>query len=1065
MSLRQDHTGTLWIGTMASGVRKLGVTGRLESIPVRAGGPRSLSAAGIITIYEARNGQIWIGTFGGGANVLDPTTGLIRQLPYGPASGAISSASVTAIAEDRNGNFWIGTDGGGLDLARADGTVVRTFRHDPSDPASLPANTVYSLAVDAQGRIWVATDGGGLALVVGSADSIRFQVVSREEGLSSDTIYGVLADASGHLWLSGTAGLMRYDPDTGAVKTYHREHGLQGEEFVTGAFHRLRDGRLCFGGPGGFNIFDPSRLTESRQPPRLALTRVEVMGVPAAGRTPYWLLDRIPLDYRANILSLDFGALDFTSPKRNRLAYRMVGLTDRWIDLGAQHRITLTNLDPGDHLLEVRAANSDSVWSEAPLRLTIHRDPAPWRSWWAYMAYALAALGLIAYRLRLQRIKFQRIVNEQQRLESEVALRTRELVESNRQLAEAAQAKSNFLDRMSHELRTPMNGVVGMTELLVRTTLSATQMRLTQTIRSSAQVLLEIVNDLLDLSKIKAGKVELEELPIDLGCILEECTSLFAGAAAAKGIDLIVCPPREQWNLIGDPLRMRQILMNLIGNAVKFTAQGEIVVKADIDSESDRATVHLSVADTGIGMDVATIGKIFNPFTQADESTTRRFGGTGLGLAICRELAELMGGSIKVESQPQVGSTFYLSLPLKVAAEQSRQQQPPLPRRSVRILTRRPALADSLSRYVSAFGLTPIAGDRDGAEAVSGEDFAIVDASGYHDYLKSRPGAPGSTRPALVVVATEAEVEAKGLEHLVGAPAIVLKPIRRDALHEAIATAMGVSPSLADAVLTVPLNEKDIGGHVLLVEDEPVNAAVAQGYLSALGCTSIWVKDGPEAVARSAAERFDLILMDLSMPTMDGFETTALIRQRMGASRVPIVALTAHDAVNYRETCLKADMDDMLSKPCTLDECAQVLRRWIAHSVKQPQTPPTARTGGLSSVDAAAVARLRNLRGSGQGDLYSKLVDLFQAGSSDSLTQLQAALEAGDLKAAGAVCHKLASSAANVGALSFAKDVRQLETLCIAGDAARAQSLYDRLCAAQPALIEEMLSLRLRATA
>jgi CheY-like chemotaxis protein/HPt (histidine-containing phosphotransfer) domain-containing protein len=316
-------------------------------------------------------------------------------------------------------------------------------------------------------------------------------------------------------------------------------------------------------------------------------------------------------------------------------------------------------------------------------------------------------------------------------------------------------------------------------------------------------------------------------------------------------------------------------------------------------------------------------------------------------------------------------------------------------------------------------------------------------------------------------VATAAEVEAKDLENLVGTSAIVLKPIRRYALHEAMAIAMGVSPSSADAVLTAPLGEKAIGGHVLLVEDEPVNAAVAQGYLSVLGCTCVWVKDGPEAVARSATERFDLILMDLSMPTMDGFETTALIRRRMGASRrVPIVALTAHDAANYRETCLKADMDDMLSKPCRLDECAQVLRRWIARSDEHThrQTLP-ASSEGLSSVDGAAVARLRKLRGGGHADLYSKLVDLFQTSLSDLLAQLQVALEAGDLKAASAVCHKLASSAANVGALSFAKLVRQLEQLCIAGDTTRAQSLYEQLRAAQPALIEELLSVRLRATA
>src|SRR3989440_8787890 len=192
--------------------------------------------------------------------------------------------------------------------------LLKVFRHDARDPGTLPANTVYALAVDARDRVWVATDGGGLALVQGSAaapDAIRFKVLSREEGLPSDTVYGVVADAGGRIWLSSDTGLVRYDPESEGLKTYHREHGLQGEEFNFGAYHRLRDGRLCFGGPGGFNIFDPSRLTENRQPPHVALTRVEVLGVPAPGPKPYWLLERIDLGYRANILSLDFGALDF----------------------------------------------------------------------------------------------------------------------------------------------------------------------------------------------------------------------------------------------------------------------------------------------------------------------------------------------------------------------------------------------------------------------------------------------------------------------------------------------------------------------------------------------------------------------------------------------------------------------------------------------------------------------------------------------------------------------------------------------------------------------------------
>jgi signal transduction histidine kinase/ligand-binding sensor domain-containing protein/CheY-like chemotaxis protein/HPt (histidine-containing phosphotransfer) domain-containing protein len=1091
MSLHQDRHGTLWIGTMTSGLEKLTPDGHLESIPVKRGDPRSLSDAGIMMIFEARNGQLWIGTHDGGANVLDPVTGLVRQLPYAsPAPGAVSAASVTAVAEDSNGNFWIGTDGGGLDLARPDGAVIKVFRHDPKNPASLPANTVYALDIDVEGRVWVGTDGGGLAQVVGTAaapDSIRFQVTSLEQGLSSDTIYGVLSDARGRLWLSGNAGLVHFDPDTHAVKTYHREQGLQGEEFDFNAYHRLRDGRLCFGGLGGFNIFDPARLSDSALAPRVALTRLEVLGVPVPSTTPYWLLNRIVVDYRASIVSLDFSALDFTSPKRNRLAYRVAGLSDRWIDLGTQRRVTLTNLDAGDHLLEVRAANADSVWSD-PLRLTVHRNPAPWRSPWAYAAYALIIVLFIIYRVRAHRSNIQRIVNAQKRLESEVALRTRELVVSNQQLAEAAQAKSNFLARMSHELRTPMNGVVGMTELLTRTALSSTQVRLTQTIRSSAQVLLQIVNDLLDLSKIQAGKVELESLPLDLPRLLEECTTLFAGAAEAKGVELIVCPPLEDGRkLVGDPLRVRQILMNLVGNAVKFTMQGEVVVKADVDAtQSDRAAMRITVADTGVGMDGATIAKIFEPFTQADESTTRRFGGSGLGLAICQELAELLGGSVTVESRPNVGSTFHVALPLQVSGESAQQgsapfAHPPFVHRSVRILTRRPALAESLARHVSALGLTASFGDCDDpARAAAGDDLIIADLSTHEAFVKAVFHAAGASRPPLVIVATAAQIEALRLERPIDATLVVPKPVHREVLALALGVAAGGQPAAASPAAHAAPDPDIIGGHVLLVEDEPVNAAVAQGYLSALGCTYAWVENGPEAIARSATEKFDLIMMDLNMPTMDGFATTRLIRQREGTHRVPIIALTAHDAKNYRALCLDAGMNDLLSKPYTLDQCAQLLRRWLDRSRgSEPQDVAPARRHGesqsgadslsplaaLSDVDATAVAGLRNLRAGVHVDLYSKLVDLFRAGSTEAIAQIKAELEADQLRAASGVCHKLASSAANVGALAFARDVRGLEKICDEGDKPRAQRLCDRLAAAHPALLQELIRLQLRASA
>jgi signal transduction histidine kinase/CheY-like chemotaxis protein/HPt (histidine-containing phosphotransfer) domain-containing protein len=894
-------------------------------------------------------------------------------------------------------------------------------------------------------------------------------VVSSDPRLASDTFYGVLSDASGRLWLSSNAGLLRFDPDTGTVKTYHREQGLQGEEFNFGAYYRLRDGRLCFGGPGGFNVFDPSHLPQEHHAPRLALTRLEVLGVPAPSATPYWLRSRIDLDSRASVISLDFGALDFTSPKRNRLAYRMAGLTEQWIDLGTQHRVTLTNLDAGEHVLEVRAANADAVWSEAPLRLTIHRDPPPWKSAWAFAAYALAALIVAAYCVRVQRLKFRRVIEAQRQLESEVALRTAELRESNRRLAEAAQAKSNFLDRMSHELRTPMNGVVGMTELLARSALSPTQARLTQTIRSSAQVLLQIVNDLLDLSKVQAGKVVLEQLPIDLVPLLEECTSVFMGAAESKDIELIVCPPAFDCGLLlGDPLRIRQILMNLVGNAIKFTTHGQIVVRADVQrDDAGSAMVQFSVSDTGIGMDAATIAKIFEPFTQGDESTSRRYGGSGLGLAICRELAALLGGSITVDSRPAAGSLFQVRLPMSVAAASPAPPRPQLPRHVVRILTRREALAESLARCASALGLMAVT-DQAAAQAPSGDELVIADADSYQEGLRALERSGASLRRRLIVVASAAEVDAQQLRRLEHLITIVLKPVHRDALYDALSDAIGDArdgAAAADRTRT----EEAVGGHVLLVEDEPVNAAVAQGYLAALGCTSIWVESGPEAVARSAAERFDLILMDLSMPGMDGFATTRLIRQReQSRSAVPIIALTAHDALGYREACIRAGMDELLSKPYTLEQFRGVLQRWIGRASGPEPVPvpvPAPSRDVPSSIDAAAVAKLRNLRMGRQADLYSTLVDLFRTSSSTAMAQLHASVAAGDFTAAAAICHKLGSSAANVGALAFASDVRRLGQRCAAADGPSARPLYEALEREYPALLEELTRLQLRETA
>lgn len=407
-SLALDSSGTLWIGTMTAGLRSLSRDDQLTPYPVAAGSDRGLSAPAIMSLYAARDGHIWIGTHGGGADILDPRSGKFTQLPFESGTAdAVSSRNVTGFAAEPSGLMWVATDGGGLDLADTTGHVLHVFRHVDGEADSLPGNIVYGVTVDPSGRVWAATNRG-LARVIGSSarpEAIRFETFARADGLADDVVYGVLPDAQGRLWISGNSGLTRYDPESGSFRTYHVQHGLQGEEFDLGAYQRLRDGRLAFGGPGGFNLFLPRSIEDPSAPPRVALVGVDVAGVPFHGDKPYWLMDRIDVDAAARILSLEFSALDYTSPAHNRLEYRLPELGDHWIDLGTEHDVTLTNLTTGDHVLEVRAASADSAWGQVPYQLTIHKRPPPWASPPAKFAYLMLLLLVLAaaWRMRMRR--------------------------------------------------------------------------------------------------------------------------------------------------------------------------------------------------------------------------------------------------------------------------------------------------------------------------------------------------------------------------------------------------------------------------------------------------------------------------------------------------------------------------------------------------------------------------------------------------------------------------------------------------------------------------------------
>ncbi len=1080
MSLLRDRDGGLWIGTMGSGLVHRAARGEIRRYRHREDDPRSLGADGVMALLGARDGRIWVGTYGGGISIIDPADGSVLRIAYDPRSdAALSSPRVTSMAQGPDGTIWSGTDGGGLNALSEAGQVLGVWRHDSHDAGSLSSNTVYAVHIDGTGRLWVGTDSGGLDRLVGSAAKpadVRFVNLSTDDGLASNAVYGIQPGEGGSLWLSGNQGLTRYEPQSGATARYHREHGLQGEEFSFGAHYRLDDGRLAFGGVGGFNLFHPEALrAKDLTPPSIVLTSVQVLGRDALPAAALNGLRDLRLGYRDEVLALEFSALDFTASQRNRYSYRLRGLSDAWSPSDTRRFVNFTNLDAGDYVLEVRAAGPDGTWNEATFALPILMTPAPWRSKGAMVLYAfLVAIALWSWH-GVQRRRLRAASEHGARLEAEVAERTAELRQRNVDLSRLARAKSDFLARMSHEIRTPMNGIVGMVQLLRRSQLDARQERLTASLDSSAESLMHVLNDILDLSKVESGKLTLELAPFDLDSLMASATEVFSEAAQAKGIEVVLAAPRAPESLLlGDSSRLRQVLMNLIGNAIKFTPQGEICVGADlVEASPGRATVSIFVRDTGIGIAPDALQRVFEPFSQADESTTRRFGGTGLGLSISRELVDLMGGSIRAESEPGVGTTFLVTLEL--ALRPPAVSRPRFEGRRVRLITRRHSFADVVQRLCERWGMAchwdPAADWRSpepgslgaGTATIVDVDSVTTNAADLVELATiERPGAPWVlvARPATLAILLDAPC-AVGVH-------VVQKPLHPAALYDLLTAAADARIEAACVGdgrrgATTP----SVRPRVLVAEDYPINQAVIEGMLDVLGYEHLVVANGRDAVARATTESFDVILMDVNLPEVDGPGATALIRRiEAAARRTPIIALTAHAGEGNRQACLAAGMDDFLSKPMTIEALGETLARWVPAMRDSASTvvprhgsrsetvagrfaaaadaPPDAAEGD-GAISGEALSRICALEQPGKSGLLERISISFIDKSTAQIGEIRVALGQLDLKAVGDICHMLRASSAHLGAERLSRLVTDMEAACLAGDLAAVRRLGGRL--------------------
>ncbi|MCI0698766.1 response regulator [candidate division KSB1 bacterium] len=863
LSIHEDRSGTLWVGT-AGGLNKLDRdTGKFHHFVHDPENPQSLSHNVVRSIHEDRFGKLWVGTVGGGLNRFDPEREQFVRFIHDPKNPhSLSDNNVTSILEDRSGTLWIGTD---LGLNRFDRKQERFthFFNDSENPHSLSSNSVRSIHTGPSGRLWIATGQrgsdatsfGGINLYdpereqfirfvhdpnnprslsfdwVGVVFEDRagtlwattwygglhkldqvtglFTIYTEKNGLSSNHIGSIVEDDHGRLWMTALGGLSRFDPRSETFKNFDADDGLQNKGFNWNACVKSRSGELFFGGGNGIDYFHPDSIRDNPHVPPVVITRLARYNSGDAEGKP--IIEKgisekqhLKLSYEDRILTFEFAALNFRNSYKNQYAYWLEGFNEGWIQLGAKHDVTFTDLDPGEYTLRVKGSNNDGVWNEEGASLKITITPPWWKTWWAYTLYGLmfagAVFGYIHYRTQAQvkELARERKVNER--------------------LRQVDKLKDDFLANTSHELRTPLQGIIGLAESSV----ADTSIKLPERMRlnlgmiiASGKRLASLVNDILDFSKLKTHHLDIQKKPIDIRVLVELVLKFSEPLLVSKSLLLKNEIPPDIPLVEGDENRLQQILHNLVGNAIKFTQSGEVKISA----AQSNGMVEISVADTGIGISKDKQQDIFKSFEQVDASISREYGGIGLGLAITKSLVELHGGKILVESEVDKGSVFTFSLPIS-------------------------------------------------------------------------KGKPVKTEQAYIPITGQT---------------IDLARVRQ---VEGIAAEMQA----------LEQSSPDGAFHILIVDDEPVNQQVLANHLTLGKYRFSQAYNGEEALRVIDKTKFDLILLDVMMPRMSGYEVCQRLRQKYLPAELPVIMVTAKDQVQDLIEGLSSGANDYLAKPFSKDE-------------------------------------------------------------------------------------------------------------------------------------------------
>ncbi|MCP5105176.1 MAG: response regulator [bacterium] len=965
----EDRQGTLWIGIYGKGLIRYEPKHGKWRWYTRSDG---LPGEYVGTICEDSEGILWLGTWKAGLSRFDPEKEEFTTFP----TVEFLKKSIGCIFRSREGDIWIASGGGGLiRLINGKFTVYTT-------KDGLPTNHVKTIYEDREGDLWLGTDFGLSRLRNGA-----FTSITPEDGLFDAAVQLILEDHRGDFWMSSNRGIYRAnkkelnDVADGKRKTisytaYDERDGMKKRECNGGQYPgggKTRDGKLWFPTIEGLVMVDPGNIETNRLPPPVVIEEIKVDNTVSL---PPFLTggEKMILSPSIQRLEIRYTALSFLVPGRVRFKYKLEGFDNDWVDVGTRRTAYYTKPPSGDYTFRVKACNNDGVWNETGASFSFYQAPFFYQTWWFVV---LVAAGVLFLAFGIYRFRVRQLKRHEMELEQLVDERTLQLAESNRrlnilneQLAEqrevadaANQSKSDFLARMSHEIRTPMNGVIGFIEILLDTPLNEEQLEVAETIGRSGDALVNLVNDILDFSRIEAGELSLDPVDFDPELTAFDVCEIVLPRLEDKPVE-IVCrigdnvPPY----VIGDAGRFRQVLVNLVGNAVKFIESGEIELSLRVEEEeAERLKVHVLVKDTGIGIPPDKLEAIFNVFQQADSSIARVYGGTGLGLPICKQIAVLMGGDVRAESTPGEGSVFHFT------AWVGKSRKKPEKEVTYELLTgKKVLLADdnrtNLDILVHVLKqhrmrvketrrperVVPLL--REAFAAGDPFDICVIDIrmpglSGF-DVAAAIRGldVPLSNLP-LLAFSSSTIVRSKLFKDS-GFDGFLPKPVRRQKLLKMIRRLLSKKGALPPVEGT---GEAETGKrlltrysideeakhsvHILLAEDNPVNQKLAHFLLTNAGYPLTMVNNGEEAVETYTADpdKFDLIFMDIQMPRMNGLEATKEIRKRFktAARTIPIIAMTAESMKGDREKFLQAGMNDYISKPIRRELVFEMIKKWV----------------------------------------------------------------------------------------------------------------------------------------